>query len=218
MGVLSKIFGESKEQKALREAVTLVRKIVEDEDFQVRMLPDLIQDLIKDGVSCDSVPGASGQFGFSETNPIPVNGAIGELAYLSKLETLSGERLFFHRIGAINSIDVFEAVTFTGSAWFVFFVDLYHPRRSRLTPDGFRFSTKLGQFTGFHNYCPNFPLDWRSVRASIPPEGIGIAYTALSRVLPALESGTFNRPVAHQLKLELLRSKLTSLQTATRTP
>ncbi|MCY4364582.1 MAG: hypothetical protein OXE42_20765, partial [Gammaproteobacteria bacterium] len=83
----------------------------------------------------------------SETNPIPVNGSIGQLAYLSKLETERGERILFHRIGAVDTIDVFEAVTFSGSEWFILFVDLYHPRRSRLTPDGFRFTQEVGQFS-----------------------------------------------------------------------
>jgi hypothetical protein len=57
-----------------------------------------------------------------ETNPIPVNGPIGELAYLSKLETVQGERILFHRIGTVNMIDVLEAVTFSGSEWFILFI------------------------------------------------------------------------------------------------
>src|SRR3546814_13912845 len=80
-------------------------------------------------VRSSDLPNGSGPFGFTETNPIPVNGPIGQLAYLSRLETQSGQRILFHRLGAIDKVDVFEAVTFDGSGWFIFFVDLYHPRR-----------------------------------------------------------------------------------------
>src|SRR3546814_8182704 len=97
---------------------------------------------------------------------IPVNGPIGQLAYLSRLETQSGQRILFHRLGAIDKVDVFEAVTFDGSGWFIFFVDLYHPRRSRLTPDGFRFTKDVAQFSGFHKFCENFPYDFVEKKAS----------------------------------------------------
>jgi len=53
------------------------------------------------------------------------------------------ERTLFHRLGAIDKVDVFEAVSFNGSEWFILFVDLYHPRRSRLAPDGFRFTKEV---------------------------------------------------------------------------
>jgi hypothetical protein len=32
----------------------------------------------------------TGPFGFNETNPIPVTGTIGQLTYLSRVETQSG--------------------------------------------------------------------------------------------------------------------------------
>src|SRR3546814_10801196 len=66
-------------------------------------------------VRSSDLPNGSGPFGFTETNPIPVNGPIGQLAYLSRLETQSGQRILFHRLGAIDKVDVFEAVTFDGS-------------------------------------------------------------------------------------------------------
>ncbi|MEZ5639939.1 MAG: hypothetical protein R3E92_22670, partial [Burkholderiaceae bacterium] len=62
-----------------------------------------------------------------------------------KIHKLSGQRILFHRLGAIGTVDVFEAVSFNGAEWFILFVDLYHPRRSRLTPDGFRFTKDVAQ-------------------------------------------------------------------------
>src|SRR3546814_16452740 len=85
--------------------------------------------MLESAPAYDKDPNGSGPFGFTETNPIPVNGPIGQLAYLSRLETQSGQRILFHRLGAIDKVDVFEAVTFDGSGWFIFFFDLYLPRQ-----------------------------------------------------------------------------------------
>src|SRR3546814_6331822 len=75
----------------------------------------MMQVMLESAPAYDKDPNGSGPFGFTETNPIPVNGPIGQLAYLSRLETQSGQRILFHRLGAIDKVDVFEAVTFDGS-------------------------------------------------------------------------------------------------------
>jgi hypothetical protein len=161
----------------------------------------------------DRDPDGSGPFGFSETNPIPVNGPIGQLAYFSKLETARGERILFHRIGAVDTIDVFEAVTFSGSEWFILFVDLYHPRRSRLTPDGFHFTQELGQFSGFHKFCIDFPYDFVEMKQSEQESGLSMAYIAISKIAEPIQNQAYQRPLAHKAKLELVKSRLTSFQT-----
>ena len=213
MGFFSNLFGGNKEQKALQEVFGQIRKIMEDEEFQLEMLHPAMKEMIKSSPAYDRDPNGSGPFGFSATNPIPVNGPIGQLAYLSKLETNKGERVLFHRIGAINTIDVFEAVTFSGSEWFVFFTDLYHPRRSRLTPDGFRFTTDVPQFCGFHKFCENFPYDFVEMKASERESGLSMAYIALSKVTDQIQSKAYQRPLAHKAKLDLVKSQLTSFST-----
>src|SRR3546814_20366375 len=77
---------------------------------------------------------------------------------------------------------MFEAVTFDGSGWFIFFVDLYHPRRSRLTPDGFRFTKDVAQFSGFHKFCENFTYDFVEKKASERESGLSMAYIAIRQV------------------------------------
>jgi len=210
MGFLSNLFGENKEQKALREAFEQIHRVLEDEQYQLEMLHPAVRQMVESGPAYDKDPNGSGPFGFMETNPIPVNGAIGELAYLSKLETTSGERILFHRIGAINKVDVFEAVTFSGSEWFILFVDLYHPRRSRLTPDGFRFVKDIAQFSGFHKFCRNFPYDFIEMKQTERESGLSMAYIAISRVSEQIQKQVFKRPLAHKTKIDLVRSRLTS--------
>lgn len=100
-------------------------------------------------------------------------------------------------------------MTFDGSGWFIFFVDLYHPRRSRLTPDGFRFTKDVAQFSGFHKFCENFPYDFVEKKES----GLSMAYIAISKVSDQIQNRVFNRPLAHKAKLDLVKSRLSSFQT-----
>lgn len=213
MGFISKLFGGNKEDKALREAFEQIRRILEDEQFQLDMIHPAMKSMIETCPAYDKDPNGTGPFGFSETNPIPANGPIGQLAYLSKLETAKGERILFHRIGAVNTIDVFEAVTFSGSEWFILFVDLYHPRRSRLTPEGFRFTQEVGQFSGFHKFCTDFPYDFVEMKQSESESGLSMAYIAISKVMQPIQNRAYQRPLAHKAKLDLVKSRLTSVQT-----
>ena len=61
----------------LKEAARLFA----DEALQCSRAPEAVRDRILDGASVDEIPNAAGEFGFAVTNPIPVNGALGELIY-----------------------------------------------------------------------------------------------------------------------------------------
>lgn len=212
MGFLSNLFGGSKEDKALKEAFEYIRRIIEDEQFQNQSLHPRIKERIVNAPAFDIDPNGTGPFGLSENNPIPVNGALGELSYLSRLETGKGERILFHRIGAVDKIDVFEAVTFSGSEWFILFLDFYHPRRSRATPDGFVFTKEVPQFSGFHKFCVNFPYDFIEKRHAEQDSGIGLAYMAMSKISQQIDRGVYQRTLAHKAKLDIVKSRLSSFQ------
>jgi len=213
MKFLSNIFGGKKEDRALHDAFAKIRRIIEDEQFQLELVPPAVRELLESRPAYDRAPNGTGPFGFTETNPIPVNGPIGQLAYLSKLETLTGQRIVFHRIGAIDYVDVFEAVSFDGRQWFILFVDLYHPRRSRLTPDGFRFTPEVAQFSGFHKFCDDFPYDFVEKKATQQETGLSLAYIPISKLSEQISGRVFNRPLAHKAKLELVNGRLSSSQT-----
>jgi len=212
MGFFSDLFGENKEQNAVKEYVEHIRRILEDEQFQLEMMNPMTKEMVLKGLAYDSDPKGSGPFGFTETNPIPVNGTIGALAYLSKLETVQGERLLFHRIGSIQNIDVFEAVTFSGSAWFIFFLDMYHPRRSRATPDAFRFSKVMTQFAGFNNFCTNFPYDFVEMKQTKHESGLIEAYIPINWVTQQIQNGAYQRPLAHKAKIDIIKCRFTSVR------
>lgn len=212
MGFFAKLFGGNKENKGMGDVLAQVKRILDDEKFQLELAHPAMKAILESAPAYDKDPNGSGLFGFTETNPIPVNGPVGQLAYLSKLETQSGQRILFHRIGAIDRVDVFEAVTFNGDEWFILFVDLYHPRRSRLAPDGFRFTKGVAQFSGFHKFCENFPYDFVEKKASQRESGLSIAYIAISKVSEQIENRVFKRPLAHNAKLDIVKSRLSSFQ------
>ncbi len=101
-------------------------------------------DALVDGRDCDVLPDATGPFGSSPTNPIPVCSVLGELAYLSRLRSRSGSYLFFHRLASLpwpggngRMIDIFETVT-RDNRWDLLYLDCRHCRDSRRAPKGYR--------------------------------------------------------------------------------
>lgn len=212
MGFFSNLFGDNKEDKALREMLAHIHRILDDETFQLELVHPAMRAMLEAAPAYDRDPNGTGPFGFTETNPIPVNGPIGQLAYLSRLETQFDQRILFHRLGAIGTVDVFEAVSFNGAEWFILFIDLYHSRRSRLAPNGFRFTNGVAQFSGFHKFCENFPYDFIEKTASERESGLGMAYIAISKVSDQIQNRVFNRPLAHKVKLDLVKSRLSSVQ------
>src|SRR6516225_7484604 len=166
MSLLSKLFGKGDDPPKGAQLDPEVGKIFEkieqllrDDDAQLELVDPEIREIFKRAPFYDKSPDGSGPFGLCTTNPIPTNGPVGELAYLSRLITSDGERILFHRIGAAEKIDIYEAVTFSGSRWFLFYLDMYHPKKSRLAPAGFVLSKEGCQFSGFNLQCPDFPYD-----------------------------------------------------------
>jgi hypothetical protein len=92
--------------------------------------------------------------------------------------TNGGERLLFHRLGSVDNIDIFETVTFSGGQWFILFLDMYHPKKSRIAPDGFRLSPMACQFSGFHQFCADFPYDYVEMK-----QGEGLAPATCPRAI-----------------------------------
>lgn len=91
----------------------------------------------------DALPNGYGPFG-SITNPVPVNGVVGEVVYLNRLATVEGSRFLFHRPGCFKTdvseypVDGFELVSFDGKCKLNLWLSPYHKRRSKLSPEGCR--------------------------------------------------------------------------------
>lgn len=79
MGFLSGLFGGNKQDKALQQAFEHIKRILEDEEFQLDLINPAMKEMIKNCPAYDKDPNGTGPFGLSEKNPIPVNGPIGQL-------------------------------------------------------------------------------------------------------------------------------------------
>ena len=122
------------------------------------------------GLDCDELPNATGAFGHSLTNPIPVNGIHGEFKYLNHLRCECGIGLAFHRLGSYpvqgieGRVDAYETVCLNGKHWDIFHFHFYHPRRSLSTPSGYHFAnfdplfSTLSAALGTNQTIPDFPF------------------------------------------------------------
>jgi len=214
MNLLSKFFGkgggptkDAHLDPEVKKIFEKIERLLQDDEVQLELVEPRMKEILRRAPYYDRDPNGTGPFGLCKTNPIPVNGPVGELAYLSKLLTEGGERILFHRIGAVDNIDIFEAVTFSGAQWAIFFLDLYHPKKSKLAPAGFKLSPNVCQFSGFHQLCPDFPYDFMEMKDR---EGLKMAYMAMGNIIEKIRTKAYQRPSVHKMKLELLGSALTS--------
>ena len=115
-----------------------LHRFLDDEAAQNNALPEDFRRNSAQSPPCDRIPNAFGEFGRTPTNPIPVNGPVGELIYLSRLETSDGVAIVFHRLGARDGVDVFEVASEDGIDWDVLYLSLYFPRKSKHVPSGYR--------------------------------------------------------------------------------
>ena len=58
------------------------------------------------GESCDELKNITGDFGRVATNPIPVNGPLGEIKYLNRIRSSDGCGFIFHRIGSTQQFGI----------------------------------------------------------------------------------------------------------------
>jgi len=91
----------------------------------------------------DEVENASGEFGYSITNPIPLQGIDKINDYFAKLKLVTGETITYHRLGSLQSenlpfpVDKYEVFNAEKELVATLFVYAYHGRNSNKVPDGF---------------------------------------------------------------------------------
>ncbi len=107
----------------------MLHRFLNDEHAQNNQLPESYRSEIQGGLDCDEISGASGEFGRSFQNPVPVNGPVGEILYLSNLRMKDRTPIMFHRIGSKNGADAFETVSLDGKVWDVLFLHPISPEK-----------------------------------------------------------------------------------------
>lgn len=180
--------------------------LLRDEKAQVAFVPEPIRSEILGGSACDEIAGANGEFGRDLRNPIPVNGPLGELVYLTSLSVATSRQpVMFHRLGAIGKIDVFETVSFDAKNWDILFLDFYHPTKSRRAPDGYVIAdhegTRLPRGTNY--FLAEFPTRLPDAIADACEGLIGLRLRP-TEVRTVVESSRFSRPASHQARYSSL--------------
>ncbi len=157
---------------------TKKEKIIHDTiEKQMQELMNLenedVCDLAISNTNEDKLSNSRGNFGHFYKNPILTNGNYGTLVYLGKMiNDKTKSFILFHKIGSIDNtlsnvglIDIYEVLDETGTCWDILFVDMYHPRRSNLIPNGYVFleyDREVGDINramGTTKKCKNFPFD-----------------------------------------------------------
>lgn len=158
MALFGKIFKKS--QDDIEREYDNALALLNSDELQNKKLPENIREQVLSGDDCDVISGATGEFGRCATNPIPCNGLLGEWTYLSRLRLRStGDMMFFHKVKCIdNKIDVFELISTSGQFADILYADMYHPRKSRLSPTGYIQQFELVQPRGILEECPDFPM------------------------------------------------------------
>ena len=89
---------------------------------------------------CEELQGAYGEFGIEISNPIPVNGPVGETIYLNRLRSKNGVWFMYHRVGSVRSpvtdnlVDHFQTISVDLVERYDFYFCMYFSRRSRKAP------------------------------------------------------------------------------------
>ena len=170
------LFGnkKSKEEEEIEKIFKKIDRFLNDDNFQNSTLPPMLRGPIMAGSSVDQLANGTGDFGFSPTNPIPCNGVLGEVTYLSRLlYGSSKEKVFFHRLGTVNDkIDKYELITLSGNRAIVY-LDMYHPRKSRLAPKGFSLQPNTILIRGINGNLLTFPHNLHQAIMEFTKRGIG---------------------------------------------
>ncbi len=173
MRFFSNLF-KSKKEKEIETIFNRINLILNSDEEQNKLLPEALKKNC-DPSPTNTIPGATGDFGHTITNPIPVNGPLGEITYLSRLLVQkTGEKIFFHRLGSCNDcIDVYEVISISGKYYDILYFDMYYLHKSRLIPKGYMLQDQVTTIRGINGFSSNFPINFKDVLMSQTEKMIG---------------------------------------------
>ena len=183
-----------------------LHRLMESEKAQNERLVEPYRSKVRGGADCDQIADAVGEFGRDPRNPIPVNGPIGEMIYLSNLRTAELQKIMFHRLGSISDVDIYETVSTDGTMWDILFLHPYHPRKSQHSPSGYRIVTGVERnslLLGVNDLITTFPDHLSDAIASMSERVFGFRVRP-PQVREALGRAIFERPTDHFTKLNTI--------------
>lgn len=183
-----------------------LHRLMDNEKSQTERLPDPLRSEVRNGAECDQIAGALGEFGHDPRNPVPVNGPLGAIVYLSNLRTPNSQPIMFHCLGSVMSVDIYETVSVDGARWDILFLHQYHPRKSRHTPSGYQMAAGADYnktLLGINGYLTAFPEHLSDAIAKSTERLFGVRVRP-ALVREALGQAIFERPNDHLARLKIV--------------
>ena len=193
-----------------RTSLRKLHRLMENEKAQNERLPEPYRSQVLRGADCDEIAGAVGEFGRDPRNPIPVNGPLGELTYLSNLRTADSQPIMFHRLGSTSNVDIYETVSLDGAIWDILFLHPFHPRKSQRPPSGYRIvagTERNSLLLGVNDFVAAFP-DRLSDAIADMSERVFSFRIRPPQVREALARAIFERPTDHLTRLDIILTVL----------
>jgi hypothetical protein len=120
-----------------------IDSILQDEETQNQILTEQVSAEVLRYPKTDQIAGGTGEFGRVITNPIPVNGPLGEVTYLSLLRCSNDMPVVFHRIASKNEVDCYEVISLDANVRELLWLDFHYKGKSRLAPRGYKLELRL---------------------------------------------------------------------------
>ena len=136
-------------------------------------------------------------YGLLPSNPIRVNGPLGEQLYIAMLRGLDGQSVIGHRLGSVDHLDVYEVATTDFSQWAVLIFDMYYLSKDLLAPQGFVIN-ELGTrtLTSVNKFMASFPSNFYSELMTSVGEQIG--FPLVNTDLKEMHTEGVKRPAEHE--------------------
>jgi hypothetical protein len=164
---LGKIFRKKSGSNPKIEKMTRVFErlltLLNDDNKQNALMPSFLQKIYFLDNMIDQRLANDQDLGYTKEKPIPVNGPLGELTYLSRLVVKeTGSRVFFHRLGSLKvvpdkNVDVYELLSWDGKNWDILYFNCYYRTKINAAPLKYTFAQQVEGLTGVNITLPLFP-------------------------------------------------------------
>ncbi len=170
------------------------KNMLYDEEVQNGNLDDSLQSILKQN-ECNRA--CSPGYGFSPSDPIRVNGPLGEQLYIAMLRGMDGQAVIGHRLGSLKQLDIFEVATSDFTQWAVLVFDMYYLSKDTVAPAGFIIDPSgIRTLTATNRFMAHFPSNFYSELIDAVSEQIG--FPLVNTLLSDIQSDGITRPEAHQ--------------------
>ena len=192
--VLKRTRRQAAKQISTRGMFAKMNNMLYDEEIQNGNLVDSLQSILKQN-ECNRA--CSPGYGFSPSDPIRVNGPLGEQLYIAMLRGLDGQAVIGHRLGSLKQLDIFEVATSDFTQWAVLVFDMYYLSKDKVAPAGFIIDPSgIRTLTATNRFMAHFPSNFYSELIDAVSEQIG--FPLVNTLLSDIQSDGIIRPEAHQ--------------------